>query len=139
MALALLHPSRVDRLLVLDIAPAAYTADDGSGWGDNVRVIRALRKLNVGGMRKKSEADAMLARQVPNAALRAFVLMNLVRRSAGGLAWRVNLDGIAGSIDRLAGWEVAGNLPRYQGNTLFVTGGKSKCGEARGRRADALQ
>jgi pimeloyl-ACP methyl ester carboxylesterase len=137
MALALLHPSRVDRLLVLDIAPAAYTPDDGSGWGDNVRVIQALRRLNVDGLRKKAEADAMLARHVPDAGLRAFVLMNLVRRSAGGMAWRVNLDGIADSLEALAGWEVAGGLPRYEGNTLFVTGGKSRCGQRGGWHGQA--
>ena len=90
-----------------------------------MKIINQLRKLDVQNIKKKSEADAILARHVQDAGLRAFVLMNLVRRSGEGFAWRINLEGIANSLDDLADWDF-GDLPRYDGNTLFVTGGQSK-------------
>ena len=45
MAVALLEPERVDRLLILDMAPANYAAEDGSAWGDSVKIIEQLQRL----------------------------------------------------------------------------------------------
>lgn len=185
MALALTAPERVERLLVLDMAPVSYGAADASGWGDNVDIINELLKVDVKTvnsqvdgtpaaptrfdrsedvfegrnvrvpapagafespwgrapglaarsqtprcastqLKNKRDADAFLARTVADPGLRAFVLMNLVRRSGGeGFAWRINLPAIASSLDELASWDF-GDAPQYGGNTLFIAAGRSK-------------
>lgn len=123
MALALNEPERVERLVVLDMAPVAYSADDGSNWGEIGTVVSALQDLDLARVQTKRDADAALSRTVSDPGLRAFALMNLVRASGGGFRWRVNLEAIASSLPELAQWELTG---QYNGNTLFVGGGKSR-------------
>ena len=81
-------------------------------------------------MRTKADADVLLARSVPNADIRAFVLMNLQRTADGRLGWRLNLKAIRSSLEQLARWEPdrrwIGESTKYRGNTLFVRGGRSK-------------
>ena len=126
MALALSDPDRVDRLVVLDIAPVVYEDGDGSSWGENVRLVNACTNIDVNVIKKKNDADRQLERVVSDPNIRAFMLMNLVRRTSGeGFAWRLNLDGIHRSLDELAGWSACEDR-LYGGNTLFVAGGKSR-------------
>ena len=128
MMLALLHPRRVERLVVLDIAPVKYGPGDGSGWAEACATIRAMRGVDVGRATDKKDAEQSLSRAISDPALRAFVLMNLARRSGGGLRWRVNLDAIDAALPQLADWPIKagqGVVP-YGGNTLFVGGGRSR-------------
>mmetsp|Transcript_13775 Transcript_13775/g.43722 ORF Transcript_13775/g.43722 Transcript_13775/m.43722 type:complete len:315 (+) Transcript_13775:31-975(+) len=125
MALALQSPERVERLVVLDMAPVTYETGEGSPWAENVRIIDDLLAIDLQRISSKRDADAALARGVSDPGLRAFLLTNLVRRSGGqGFAWRVNLRAIADSLGELARWEVGGEV--YGGNALFVAGGQSR-------------
>ena len=133
-ATALLHPERIERLLVLDMAPVAY-AESEPQWDAIKSVVAAMRTVKVDLISSKRDADQMLARTVSDAGLRAFVLMNLVRKpDSSGFRWRVNLDAIEESLPSLASWDVNGlaepsadhSLGGYNGNTLFVGGGKSR-------------
>ena len=129
MALALSDPVRVERLIVLDMAPVAYELDDGSGWDESARLVDACARLDVGAVANKGDADRQLARVVGSPGLRNFMLMNLVRRSSGrGFAWRINIGGTQRALPEIARWNAddAGVSEPYGGNTLFVAGGKSR-------------
>jgi esterase len=141
MATALLHPQRVERLLVLDMAPVTYDAAEPQ-WGAIGAVVQAMRTVRLPTIRGKRDADQLLSRVVSDPGLRSFVLMNLVRgRSSGasgagaaggsegaGFRWRVNLPAIEAALPALGGWDLggAGDDAVYSGNTLFVGGGKSR-------------
>src|SRR5689334_6746128 len=54
MLMALLHPGEVDRLVIVDIAPAANPPN-------LLAYIRAMRKLDLHGVKRRAEVDVALA------------------------------------------------------------------------------
>ncbi len=79
MALALLHPERVERLCVVDVAPVAY---DSAHSFD--RYVAAMRGLDLHALAARADAERALTDAVPDPVVRGFLLQNL-RRYAGRL------------------------------------------------------
>lgn len=125
MALALLHPARVRRLIVADIAPVAY-------GHDQLRYIEAMRALDLGGLTTRGEADRRLAALVPEAGVRAFLLQSLDLR-ANPPRWRLNLDALAAEMGAITGWPA---LPgSFAGPALVLSGAESPYVDAAGEAA----
>ena len=115
MVLALQQPDLVNRLLVADIAPKPYAHDQVS----NVDIMKAL---DLNSFKRRSEADAILAQSVPEAAVRAFFLQSL-NISEDGNTWQLNLDALKQNMALIVGFpDVAGT---FLGQTLFLRGGAS--------------
>jgi esterase len=115
MMLALTHPALVGQLIVGDIAPVAYSHD-------NTQHIAAMRALPLRPM-TRGQADRALAPFVPDASLRAFFLQSLDLRTDPP-HWRLNLDVLAADMPLIVGWpDIAA---RFDGRTLFLSGGKSQ-------------
>ncbi len=110
MRLALHMPARVTRLVVADIAPVPYPSHFGG-------FTQAMLSLPSGASR--TEADAMLAPDVPDAAVRGFLLHNF----RPGEGWRIGLREIAAALPRVETWSALDE--RYAGPVLFVTGARS--------------
>jgi esterase len=117
MVAALAHGDAVERLVVVDIAPVAYPPHH-QGY------VRAMRGLDLRGLSRRSEADARLAGDVPDAAERAFLIQNLVFDD-GRPRWRLNLAAIERAMPQLAGFPTMPPSVRYDGPVLFVAGGRS--------------
>ncbi len=113
MQLALTDPHRVGRLIVADIAPMAYGHSQS-------HLIEAMRAVDLSAVTRRSEADAQLARAVPEPQLRAFLLQSL---DAPEGRWRLNLDVLQAEMGKLTGWP--GTPGRFDGPALFLTGGES--------------
>ena len=116
MMAALIQPARVAALAVLDIAPIAYSHD----YDEYLAAMRAL-PLQPGLTRH--DADAALAHAVPDPALRAFLLNNLI--AAPTPHWRLGLEEIADAMDDLVDWHDPDPLTPYAGPALFLHGGNS--------------
>lgn len=114
MCLALAHPERIRRLMVVDIAPAVSGSDHGP-------LIERLRGLPVERMQRRSEADEALAGHIPEAGLRAFLLQNLASRD-GHLEWRIDLAAIARALPSLLDFPDPGPGRRFRAATLFLRG-----------------
>ncbi|MGH7091390.1 MAG: alpha/beta fold hydrolase, partial [Stellaceae bacterium] len=117
MVLALAEPALVERLIVVDIAPVRRPPV-------HAPLVAALQALDLGRVRRRAEADAALKPSVPEAALRAFLLQNLVPRD-GGFAWRLNLDAIAAGMEDIAGFPEFPPGTQYRGPTLVLRGARS--------------
>lgn len=115
MLLALTEGAMVNRLVIADIAPVAYSHDQ-------TQHITAMRALDLSGLTSRAEADHRLAASVTDPALRAFFLQSLdLRTSPPG--WRINLDVLEAEMPRIIGWpQVSG---RFDGPTLFLSGALS--------------
>ena len=114
MTMALQAPAQVLRLVVADIAPAAYRHH-------NAAVAKAMRQLALTPGLTRREADAALAAAVPDPAIRGFLLQNLAFGPAP--SWRIGLDQIAAGLPDIEGWPEIHT--RFDGPALFITGGSS--------------
>jgi pimeloyl-ACP methyl ester carboxylesterase len=117
MRLALDAPQRVERLVVVDIAPAV-------SHHDHLPWLRAMACLDLGRVSRRADADAMLATTVPDTAMRQFLLQNLVA-SGAGFAWRVNLVAIENSMPELLDFPLDADQRPFAGPTLFLRGAQS--------------
>ncbi len=116
MALALDAGERIERLVVVDIAPVPY------GHSHEV-FIGAMLALDLPALGKRAAVDAALAAAVPEAGVRAFLLQNLVQRG-GALAWRLNLPALQAAMPALVGFD-APLRDAYERPTLFLAGADS--------------
>jgi esterase len=117
MMAALRDRDMVERLVVVDIAPVAYRPH-------HLGLVRAMRGLDLAGIRRRSEADAALATAVPDAAERGFLLQNLVFDNEQA-HWRLNLEAIERAMPQLTGFPPVPDSAVYHGPALFVAGGRS--------------
>jgi len=117
MMAALGHGAAVARLVVVDIAPAAYPPR-------HLDYARAMRALDLAAIRRRGEADAALAAAVPDPAERAFLLQNLAL-DGGNARWRLNLAAIERALPDLAGFPALPAGVAYRGPALFIAGGRS--------------
>ena len=113
MVLALTRPELVRRLVVADIAPVAYSHDQG-------RYIEAMRGVDLSSVSKRSDAAAQLAETVPEKTLQSFFTQSL---DVTEKQWKLNLDVLDDQMDKIVGFpEVEGS---FEGPALFLSGGKS--------------
>lgn len=121
MVLALRHPSLVERLCVVDVAPVGYDrGDEFSGY------ITAMQGLDLGALSRRSDADTALRDAVPDTSVRSFLLQNL-RRDGDSWSWLANLDVLGEHLPVLGGWpeeELADAAP-YAGPVLWIGGERS--------------
>jgi pimeloyl-ACP methyl ester carboxylesterase len=117
MLAALLHPAEVDRLVVVDIAPAPNPPT-------LLAYVRAMRAVDLDGIARRSEADARLTRAIPDGAERAFLLQNLIMDD-GKASWRLNLEAIEREFPQILDFPDLPAGTAFQGPTLFVAGARS--------------
>ncbi len=117
MAAALEHGARVSALAVVDVSPVTY----GRAFLD---FIEAMRAVDTSAAARRGDVEAALRPAVPDPAVRAFLLKNLVERE-GKLLWRLNLHVLADRIDEIVGFPQSLLGRQYAGPALFVAGALS--------------
>jgi esterase len=117
MLMALLHPGEVDRLVIVDIAPAANPPN-------LLAYIHAMRTVALRGVKRRAEVDVALAGAVPDPAERAFLLQNLVIDEEAA-RWRLNLEAIERDFPEIVGFPDLAAGTAYRGPALFVAGARS--------------
>ncbi len=117
MTLALLYPGLVERLVVADIAPVAYSGRSHDAY------IRTMQRADLS-VERRAQVEEQLRNGVPDPSLRAFLLQNLVSND-GGMRWRLNLDALLDHMDEIMGWPEQTEGRRYEGPTLFLAGERS--------------
>lgn len=117
MRLALDAPQRVERLVVVDIAPTR-SRHDHLPW------LRAMARLDLSRVSRRSDAESLLEMAIPDAAMRSFLLQNLAS-TANGFAWRINLEAIQNSLPALLDFPVPTPARPFAGPALFLRGAQS--------------
>jgi len=113
MRVALEYPHLVARLAVVDIAPRSYR-------GNQDTVLSALHHIDLSTLANRAAVDARLAQWLPDPALRAFLLTNLVQ-DQGALRWRVNLPALKASIGDIEGFPLP-SAAHFDGPVQFIAG-----------------
>lgn len=112
MVLAVTRPDLVRRLVVADIAPAAY-------GHTQMHLVEAMRAVGAD-HDSRAEAEAALAERVEEPSVRSFLLQSLDLK---GRRWKFNLDALAAHMaDILSFPPLEG---QFGGPTLFLSGADS--------------
>jgi pimeloyl-ACP methyl ester carboxylesterase len=121
MALALLRPAVVEKLVVVDIAPVYYKMREAVEIGQHIAAL-PLDTITTG-----KEADAALAQSKIDPGLRQFLLQNLTFVGADKKPeWRCNVTSINHNMETLgAFFDVDPPPPAFQKPVLFIRGDKS--------------
>jgi esterase len=117
MALALRHPQRVGRLIVVDIAPVAY-ADTLTPFAE------AMRSADVLAAASRAEVQRRLQQRVPDGGVVPFLMQNLVTRN-DHFDWRLNLLGISAAMPQLCAFPSALLGARFTGHVTVIAGKNS--------------
>lgn len=115
MQLALNHPERIDKLIVVDIAPVQYPHH-------HTDVFKGLNSVPLASLKSRGEADQLLSQHIDEPSVRQFLLKNLYRNEQKQFAWRMNLPALEQCYDAIS-------LPpegqAYQAPMLFIKGEQS--------------
>ncbi len=118
MLVACRHPTRVERLIVADIAPKDYF------WPAHRINFAAMNELDLGSVHSRGEAEMRFEARVSSLGMRKFLATNLERGDEGTWRWSINLPAITAALPAMEKNPlVAGD--RYDGPTLFIAGGQS--------------
>ncbi|MDQ2094758.1 alpha/beta fold hydrolase [Rhodalgimonas zhirmunskyi] len=113
MALALSRPDLVNRLIVADIAPVAYSHSQ-------MHNVEAMQALDLSQVDTRADAAEALSKLVEDPALVPFFLQSLDVREK---RWRLNFEALARDMDAILGFPEFDT--HFGGPTLFLTGANS--------------
>ncbi|HCQ28894.1 MAG TPA: alpha/beta hydrolase [Flavobacteriales bacterium] len=113
MQFAMDYPDRLQKLIVVDIAPKSYPVH-------HKQILDALLELNKTEITSRRQADELLSKYIENFAIRQFLLKNLYWKDKNRLALRFNLEVINRNIEIIGqGLE---NIRPFDKPTLFIRG-----------------
>jgi len=116
MSVALLYPAKVKKLVVVDMAPRAYSPR-------HREVLEAMAALNLEAFHTRQQIETALADAEPDLSTRRFLLKNLARDSSGEFRWRLGLREIIKNYSNLS--EAIPVVRRFDKPALFIRGASS--------------
>ncbi len=119
MLLACRHPQRVERLVVVDIAPKNYLSRAHRAE------FAAMNELDLAILQSRGEAELRFELRVPDWSMRKFLTTNLERTEAGGWRWSVNLAALTKALPLLEKDSLKED-DHFEGPTHFIVGGRSR-------------
>ena len=116
MQFALTHPEKVDKLVVVDIAPKAYPPKHD-------KIFEAMFALKLHNYKTRTELDAALSQQISDYAVRQLLLKNVVRGNENNFSWGIDIGSIHKNYDRVN--EAIGTTKQFSKPALFIRGSRS--------------
>ncbi|WP_439880510.1 alpha/beta fold hydrolase [Pontibacter sp. MBLB2868] len=116
MNYALKYPTRLTKLIVVDIAPKAYPPHHDE-------IIDALQSVDLSNATSRGDIDKQLAKYIRQEDVRLFLMKNLYRKEDNTFGWRMNLDAIEKNYEKIAG-AITADVP-FKKHALFIRGGRS--------------
>ena len=115
MQLAMLDEARINKLVVLDIAPVDYHPRHSA-------IINALQSVQERSVSSRSEADTIMKEFVDEMGVRQFLLKSL-SKFENGYAWKFNLNTIVENYSKII--SNINETHSCQCDTLFIKGNNS--------------
>ncbi|MCB0569557.1 MAG: alpha/beta fold hydrolase [Phaeodactylibacter sp.] len=116
MQFALAHPGMVDKLIVVDIAPKAYS-------GGHQDIFDALMSANLTGAAERSDVLTQLQSRIEAPGVQQFLMKNLSRNKKGKFEWKMNLPVLYKNYQNLLA-TIDADEP-FEGPALFIRGERS--------------
>ncbi|PWD99840.1 alpha/beta fold hydrolase [Marinilabilia rubra] len=103
MRFCLEHPEKVEKMIVVDIAPKSY--DSFSNYAEvtanHKKIIEALAAIDPSQYGERKDIDKALSGSFPDKRLRAFLMKNLRREKNGTYSWQLNLEALKNNMQEI--------------------------------------
>ncbi len=113
MLFACKYPSRVERLVVVDIGPKYYPPH-------HQEIILGLNAVSAAKVHSRKEADTLLSNYFSQTGVRQFLLKNLYWQTPENLAFKFNLPVLSKEISKIG--EALYETAIFSKPTLFISG-----------------
>ena len=117
MLCALMHPEKIKRLAVVDIAPKGYKPGHEA-------YFNAFEDINWSVLQNRKEIDEALMEYESDSGVRLFLAKNIERRDEGGFAVKSNIHAIKYAYQGIIGEFAISGM--YSGPCIFILGANSK-------------
>ena len=117
MLCALMHPEKIKRLAVVDIAPKGYKPGHEA-------YFNAFEDINWSVLQNRKEIDEALMEFESDSGVRLFLAKNIERRDEGGFAVKSNIHAIKNAYQGIIGEFAISGM--YSGPCIFILGANSK-------------
>lgn len=130
MAFAADYPERVEKLIVVDIAPKDYfLLKDESQYYLHKNIMEAMLNINFARMESRKDVENYLLERIDNLSIVRFLLKNVHRTKEGQFEWRLNVQVLYDNLDEIisgvnARW-FDDRLPIFNYPVLFIKGENS--------------
>ncbi|MBK3517860.1 alpha/beta fold hydrolase [Carboxylicivirga marina] len=129
MRFALSNADRINKLVILDIAPKSYASFSNYAQITNNHqlIIESLLEINLEGVSSRQAIDKQLATKLPDTGLRQFLLKNIERKKDGSYHWRLNLQIIKKQLEQIMDGfsHLSPENNRVKLASIFIRGEKS--------------
>ncbi|MGB1206111.1 MAG: alpha/beta fold hydrolase [Chitinophagales bacterium] len=117
MQFACEHNDKVEKLVVVDIAPKNYPPKHQT-------IFDAFFAVDIEHISSRKEAENILSKYLTDKSVIQFLLKNLSRQKDKTYRWKCNLETIYHNYHNIIGNSLS-QFDSFDGSTLFVKGGKS--------------
>ena len=117
MHLATKHAFKVEKLIVIDIAPKYYSPH-------HKQIFEGFHSVKLATLSSRKDADDQLSKVIADLDVRQFILKNLTRTPDGHFEWKLNINAVEKASKKLG--EGLEQSVSYNGPTLFIAGSKSR-------------
>ena len=132
MCFAADYPERVEKLIVVDIAPKDYfLLNDESQYFLHKNILEAMRTIDFSRMNSRKDVENYLLERIDNVQVVHFLLKNVHRKKESHqFEWRLNVQILYDNLDEIirgvnALW-FDDRLPIFNYPVLFIKGANSK-------------
>lgn len=116
MQFSILHPEKVNKLIVVDITTKAYPPHHQG-------IIKALQSVDFDVVASRQEAEEILSQYIPEKSVIQFLAKNIYWTDERKLTWRFNLKTLAEKYNDFVANAIKFGV--FEGETLFLAGAKS--------------
>lgn len=130
MSFAADYPERIEKLIIVDIAPKDYfLLNDESQYFLHRNILQAMLSIDFTRMESRKDVEHYLLEHIDNTSIVQFLLKNVHRKKDGRFEWRLNVQVLFDNLDEIISgvnerW-FDDRLPIFNYPVLFIKGEKS--------------
>ena len=115
MLLALNNPGLLNKLIVVDVSPQAYTQNT-----EHLQLLNAMLSTDLSIAHSRSDVENQMKDKIKNQRLRQFILKNIYWKDNDKLDWRLNLPVVNANLPLILGG--IESVALFTKPTLFIRG-----------------
>lgn len=124
MEFASLHPEKIKKLVIVDIAPRNYVKEEFVQKNNHQEIINTLKNVDLSKYTNRKDALEDIVKIDPTKRLMFFMMKNIKKGKNGELFWKININAIANNLNTILN-KFSADLTKISCPTLFIKGENS--------------